>query len=107
MDTLLLGIDSGTSVVKSVLFDTSGTEIAVARRETPVSSPVAGYSELDMRQVWELTAETIAEVVSFAGNRPIAAIGISGTACGFWGIDAGGNPVRSAILWNDGRAADV
>jgi sugar (pentulose or hexulose) kinase len=107
MERYLLGIDSGTSVVKSVLFDLHGNEVAIARREMPIVSRIPGGSEVDMRQVWALTAETIAEVVRSIDARAIAAVGVSGTACGFWGIDEHGEPVRHAILWNDGRAADV
>lgn len=103
----LLGIDSGTSVVKSVVFDLSGAEIAVARRDMPVVSPVTGWSEADMLAVWEATADTIAEVTRAVDSREIAAVGISGTACGFWAVDEAGRPVRNAILWNDGRAADI
>jgi sugar (pentulose or hexulose) kinase len=103
----LLGIDSGTSVVKSVVFDLDGHEIAAARRETPVVSPIPDSSELDMLQVWLLTAETIREVLAAAPDYTIEAVGLCGTACGFWGIDADGQPIRRAILWNDGRAGDV
>lgn len=104
---LLLGIDSGTSVVKSVVFDQRGIETAVARRETPVQSPQSGWSEVDMQALWSAAAETIREVLNAVGAERIAAVGISGTACGVWPIDADGRPVRNAILWNDGRAADV
>ncbi len=104
---LLLGIDSGTSVVKSVVFDPSGVEIAVARRETPVLTPQPGWSEVDMVALWRAAAETIREVVAVVGAERIAAVGISGTACGVWALDADGAPVRNAILWNDGRAAEI
>lgn len=107
MSDLLLGIDSGTSVVKSVLFDLDGHEVAVARREMPIISPFEGASEVDMGAVWALTAETIRQVMQAAAGRNVAAVGISGTACGFWGVDASGQPVRNAILWNDARASDV
>lgn len=105
--SLLLGIDSGTSVVKSVLFDLDGHEVAVARREMPIISPFEGASEVNMGAVWALTAETIRQVMQAAAGRNVAAVGISGTACGFWGVDASGQPVRNAILWNDARASDV
>jgi sugar (pentulose or hexulose) kinase len=103
----LLGVDSGTSIVKSVVFDLHGAEIAVARRDMPLVSPKPGWSEVDMRAAWEATADTIAEVVQNVGLDNISAVGISGTACGAWLIDENGQPLRNAILWNDGRAADV
>jgi sugar (pentulose or hexulose) kinase len=104
---LLLGIDSGTSVVKSVIFDQAGQELAVARRETPLLSPQPGYAEVDMRALWAAAAETIREVVDAVGAERIAAVGLSGTACGVWPLAADGTPVRNAILWNDGRAAEI
>ncbi|MBC7810635.1 MAG: carbohydrate kinase, partial [Burkholderiales bacterium] len=103
----LLGIDNGTSFVKSVAFDLSGREIAIARRETPVISLHPNWSEMDMRVSWSLCAETIAEVVAAVGAETIAAVGISGTACGVWAVDADLQPIRNAILWNDGRAAEI
>lgn len=107
-DQYLLGIDSGTSVVKSVVFDLNGAEVAVARRETPVICRAPNGSEIDMLTVWRLAAETVAEVVSVVGGGAhIAGIGLSGTCCGVWPVDAQGNPAREAILWNDGQAADV
>jgi sugar (pentulose or hexulose) kinase len=101
--SLLLGIDSGTSVVKSVVFDLEGREVAVARRDMPVTNDGV-HSECDMRAAWLLTAETIREVLTHVDAAQIAAVGLCGTACGFWAIDADGQPVRPAILWNDGRA---
>jgi sugar (pentulose or hexulose) kinase len=105
--TYLLGIDAGTSVVKSVVFDLTGNEVAVARRETPLEHPFPNASEVDMQTLWQLTAETIREVVSQVNANDIAAIGIAGTACGVWAIDRNFQPLRKAILWNDGRAADI
>lgn len=103
----LLGVDAGTSVVKSVIFDLSGHEIAVARRETPLEHPFPNASEADMGTLWRLTAETIREVSSRINTNEIAAIGIAGTACGVWAVDKHLQPLRKAILWNDGRAANV
>lgn len=103
----LLGVDGGTSLVKSVVFDQKGAEVAVARRPTPVSCPRPTHSELDMTAAWEATADTIAEVVAAVGGESIAAVGITGTADGVWPIDEHGDPTRAAILWNDGRAADL
>lgn len=103
----LLGVDAGTSVVKSVVFDLTGNEIAVARRETPLEHPSPNASEADMQTLWQLTAETAREAVSKVSASDIAAIGIAGTACGVWAVDKNLQPLRKAILWNDGRAANV
>jgi sugar (pentulose or hexulose) kinase len=103
----LLGIDAGTSVVKSVVFDLTGNEVAVAKRDTPLEHAFPNASEGDMRTLWQLTAETIREVSGQVDANEIAAVGIAGTACGVWAVDKNLQPLRKAIFWNDGRAADV
>ncbi len=103
----LLGIDAGTSVVKSVVFDLSGHEVAVSRRETPLEHPMPSTSEANMQTLWNLTAETAREALSQVKASEVAAVGIAGTACGIWAIDKNLQPLRNAILWNDGRAASV
>nr|MBA2633669.1 carbohydrate kinase [Chloroflexota bacterium] len=97
---LLLGVDSGTSWVKSVAFDRAGRELAMARREVTIHTPLPGRSEVDMHQAWEAAAATMADVAKAVGGERIAAVGIAGTTCGFWPIDDAGRPVRRAILWN-------
>lgn len=103
----LLGIDAGTSVVKSVVFDLAGNEVAIAKRDTPLEHPFPNASEGNMQTLWQLTAETIREVSGQVDVSEITAVGIAGTACGVWAIDKNLQPLRNAIFWNDGRAADV
>jgi sugar (pentulose or hexulose) kinase len=102
---LLLGLDAGTSVVKAALFDRAGRELAVARRPTPVFTPRPGWSETSMLATWEMAAAAMRELWA-AGVDPqrVAAVGLTGNMVGAWLIDAAGQPVRNAILWNDGRA---
>jgi sugar (pentulose or hexulose) kinase len=107
LDRYLLGIDAGTSVIKSVLFDVRGREVAVARRDMPVQHPHSSWSEADMDIVWELARETVREVCAEGRGERVVGIGITGTCCGAWLVDEQGLPVRPAILWNDGRAADL
>lgn len=104
---LLLGVDCGTSVVKSVVFNHDGHEVFSARRDMPVVSPGSGASEVDMVAAWEAAAATISDVAAAVGADSIGAIGVSGTACGVWPMDETGTPVRRAILWNDGRASSI
>ena len=103
---LLLGLDAGTSVVKAALFDRWGRELHVVRRPTPVFAPQPGWSETSMAAVWEMAAEAIRALWAASGIDPsrVAAVGLTGNMVGAWLIDAAGQPVRNAILWNDGRA---
>lgn len=106
-DHTLLGIDAGTTSIKAVAFTPDGTEIADAARETPVVSPRPGWVEQDMVTTWERTAEAIHEVVeTLPAEAEIAAVGVVGQGGGCWLVDDDGDPVRNAVLWSDGRAAD-
>ncbi|TDT50341.1 FGGY-family carbohydrate kinase [Fonticella tunisiensis] len=109
MAKYLIGIDAGTSLVKSVLFDTRGNEIYVSKQKTEVLSPNPDWSEQDMNSVFIATVRTLNDVIVSSGISPddIVAIGLTAQGDGCWMIDKDGNPVRNAILWSDGRAADL
>jgi len=102
----LLGIDAGTSAVKAALFDADGREVGTASQRTRVYALQPGYSEADMHSIWLQVCATIREVCHATGihGNQIAGVGITANMVGFWGIDAHGQPVRHAILWNDARA---
>jgi erythritol kinase len=104
----LLGSDVGTSVIKATLFDVDGQEIGSAARESPVLHSRLLWAEQDMGKVWKDVSATIREVVEATNVPPeqIAAIGLTGQGDGTWLIDGEGLPVRPAITWLDGRAAD-
>jgi sugar (pentulose or hexulose) kinase len=105
----LLGIDVGTSVVKAALFDRAGREIAVNYRRNNLYHPQPGWSEADMEETWETTVAVIRELLQTSRIAPaqIAAVGLCGNMIGAWLVDAQGQPVRRAILWNDGRTRTV
>lgn len=109
MAEYILGIDAGTSMVKSVLFDLEGNEVGVSREKTAVATPRPEWNEQDMEEVWRAVVKTIRGVLSAAGAAPgeIKAVGITGQGDGCWLVDEGGNPVRPAILWSDGRAGEL
>lgn len=109
MEPQLLGIDVGTSIVKVVIFGRAGSELASARRIPHLSHPELGWSETDMEELWQDVVATMREAVAKPGVVPAAirGLGVSGTTGSSWLLDEGGNPVRNAILWNDGRAAGI
>ncbi len=108
-EKLLLGIDIGTSVIKCVVFNEICEEISVFNCTPKILRKQENFSEISMDSFWLQVYSLIKKVVLEIGQRSenISAIGISGTACGCWLIDEKGSPVRDAILWNDGRAADI
>jgi sugar (pentulose or hexulose) kinase len=107
--TYLLGIDVGTSVVKSVLFNLKGEELVVSRRTPSILRNQPGWSEMSMDGLWADVVATLREVAASdtLKHGEIAGIGLTGMCCSSWLLDGAGQPVRNAILWNDGRAADI
>lgn len=102
---LLLGIDLGTSGVKTVLFDLSGTPLASHTSEYPLYQPQNGWAEQAPHDWWRAVQETIQVVLAKSGVHPgdIRGVGLSGQMHGLVMLDAQGHVLRNAILWCDGR----
>lgn len=101
-----LCIDAGTTLIKAVVFDEDGRELVVARRPTVVTSPRPGYAEQDMAAVWVAVVEAVREAAS-ATPLPIGRIAVTAQGDGAWIVDAAGDPIGAAMLWNDARARAV
>lgn len=99
-------VDAGTTVIKSVVFDAEGRELAVTRRDTTVRHPSRAHCEQDMVEVWEAVVATVREAVELVA-RPVRLLAVTAQGDGAWLVDPDRKPLRPAILWNDGRAADV
>ena len=103
---MFIGIDIGTTSVKSVLIDDDQTMVGFASAPLAVSRPRPGWSEQDPADWWQAAAATLD---TLAHDHPgpmsdVAAIGLSGQMHGATLLDASGRVLRPAILWNDGRA---
>ncbi|MBL8894396.1 MAG: carbohydrate kinase [Rhizobiales bacterium] len=108
-DPLIIGLDSGTSVVKSVAFTLDGEQVASAALPNAYASLPGGGAEQDMTRTWMDAAQTLkllGEKVSGLSERVIA-ISVTGQGDGMWLIDKGGEPVAPAWLWLDARAASI
>ena len=106
MGQYLLGIDNGSTMVKATVFGTDGREVSGAARKVKLLSPQPGWSEADMEELWQLTAEAVREAVSRAGIDPagIACVACTGHGNGLYLVDPTGRPVRPAIRGTDTRA---
>ncbi|MFK0294112.1 FGGY-family carbohydrate kinase [Streptomyces sp. NPDC090442] len=102
----VLTIDAGTTVIKSVVFDDQGNEIAVSRVATHVTRPHPGWAEQDMDAVWQAVVRTVREVLTDL-NDPVWLVSFTAQGDGAWLVDDHGRPTGPAILWSDGRAGDL
>lgn len=105
----LIGLDAGTTSIKAVLFSLDGRQLKLAAADNRVINSNHSWNEQDMEELWQKAAGCIRELLSGgpACGEEIAAVGITAQGEGLWPLDGEGKPVRSAILWNDGRAADL
>ncbi|MHC4216858.1 MAG: xylulokinase [Planctomycetota bacterium] len=103
----LLGIDVGTGGAKALLIDAAGEVVASATTDYPLSTPRPLWSEQDPHQWWEATATSIGAVLREAGVKPnqVTGVGLTGQMHGLVALDAAGEVLRPAILWNDQRCA--
>lgn len=99
-------VDAGTTMIKAVLYDESGKELAVTRRETSVLHPQPGWAEQDMMTVWDGVVATVRSAAA-GSPQPVEAIAVTAQGDGCWLIDDHIQPTGPAILWNDARAAEV
>ena len=102
----VLGIDLGTSGVKTVLFDASGRQSCEASREYPLYQPQNGWAEQQPEDWYEGAASTIREVMEVSGVAApdILGIGISGQMHGLVMLDEEGKVLRRSIIWADQRS---
>lgn len=104
---MYLGLDLGTSELKALLLGADHRIIALARAPLTVSRPSPLWSEQSPEQWWE-ALETVMAALRRSNAESLAAVramGLSGQMHGAVALDAAGEVLRPAILWNDGRSA--
>jgi len=101
---MYLGIDIGTSSVKAALMGPDQALLAQGSAPLTVSRPRPGFSEQDPQAWWQAVQAAVGQLPQ-ALRSQVRALGLSGQMHGATLLDAAGNVLRPAILWNDGRAA--
>ena len=104
----LLGLDAGNTVIKAVLFDAQGRQIAAHRLDGATHTPSAGMVERSLPELWANARQAIAGCIASAGIDPraIAAIGTAGHGNGLYLLDRDNEPLIG-IQSLDTRAADL
>lgn len=103
----VIGVDLGTSAVKTILINRAGTVLGSASRAYPISRPESGFSEQNPEDWYAMTLASLKELVSQTDvpAAQIAGLSFSGQMHGLVLLDAAGQVLRPAILWNDTRTA--
>jgi xylulokinase len=103
--SLVLGIDSSTTATKAILIDEDGKVRGVGTASYDYEVPHPQWTEQDPHLWWEGTLGALGELLDASGvdAAEIDSVGLTGQMHGSVLLDAGGEVVRPAILWNDQR----
>lgn len=101
---MFLGVDVGTSSVKAVIVDEHDAVMAQASAPLTVNRPRPVFSEQDPENWWQASVSAISNLPKQL-RQAVKAVGLTGQMHGATLLDEGDEPLRPAILWNDGRSA--
>ncbi len=109
MQAYILALDQGTTSSRSIIFNQSGTVIALAQKEFTQIFPQPGWVEHNPIEIWETQLATAREALQKANitAAEIAAIGITNQreTTIVWDRQTG-QPIYNAIVWQDRRTAE-
>lgn len=106
---VVIAIDAGTTGVRAIAFDRSGSSVTSAYREFTQHFPRPGWVEHDAVEIWESVQTVLATVAHELAERgdAVVAVGITDqreTAV-VWDRRTG-QPLHQAIVWQDRRTAE-
>jgi len=104
---LLLGVDVGTTNVRSFVFNEKGEVLGQAFREMEIHRPKRDWAEEEPEELWRATLETIRGSVKTSKISPddVAMISFSAQMHGMSMIDREGKVLVRLLTWLDLRAA--
>ena len=103
---MFLGVDLGTSEIKLLLLDDAHRVVATASEALTIEQPQPLWSEQHPHAWWTALDTAMLRLRAQAGAAlgAVQAIGLSGQMHGAVLLDAAGDVLRPAMLWNDGRS---
>ena len=103
---MYIGIDLGTSAVKTIMMGDDQSVLAESSVPLTISRPHPLWSEQNPENWWEALQQGIADLKKQISLSEVAGIGFSGQMHGAVLLDEKGEVLRPAILWNDGRSGN-
>ena len=104
----ILGIDSGLTMTKAVVFDAGGRVLSFARCRIAQTIPQPRHVERDMVALWQATAQAIREALATAGSAAdIVAVAATAHGDGVYLLDHSARPLGPGILSLDSRAGAI
>lgn len=110
MEKYILSFDSGTTSVRSIIFDKNGKIISTSQKEFTQYYPKSGWVEHNAKEIWASQSGVAREALEMASIKPeqIEAIGITNQreTTVVWDKHTG-RPIYNAIVWQCRRTADI
>ena len=104
MSDVIIGVDAGTSVIKSVAFDLEGRMVAVMSTPNRYRVGDNGAVTQSLADTWADCAQTLRELTAKLSGAHVAGVGVTAQGDGTWLVGKDDAPVGDAWLWLDGRA---
>jgi len=104
---MFIGIDSGTSGIKAVLFDLAGN--VIGKKYYPLTGifPEENQYEEDMHEIWDKCCKCMKELGQDFDLSKVVGLGMTAQGDGLWMIDKDGEPIRNGACFCDGRAGEI
>lgn len=109
MGTYLVGLDSGSTLTKAVIFDQAGHAVGIGYGQIAQRHPHPHWVERDMKEAWTASAAAIREAINSAAINPrdIVGVGVTAHGDGLYLLDSQGFPLGPGIMSLDSRAQKV
>ncbi len=104
----LMGIDVGTTGVKTILISEKGKLCAESTYSYPLYSPKPSWFEQNPDDWWQAVVSSIQQILvkMSVDSSEIKGVGLSGQYHGLVILDKNHKVLRPSILWNDQRTAE-
>ncbi len=107
----LVGVDIGSTSIKSVIFDTHGAVVSLAKGKTPLVSKKNGESGIetfwDPLQMWKSVSKALYDSVSALQRKnEIAGVAVSGFGSDGVPVDRKGECLYPFISWHDRKTVE-
>ncbi len=103
MADTVMGLDLGTGGARAIAVNLQGKLVAQSTRSCPLLTPQPGWTEQNPADWVAASLNALTDVAQQMGDDRVIALGLSGQMHGMVPLDAKGNVIRPAILWNDQR----
>ncbi|WP_249199002.1 FGGY family carbohydrate kinase [Gluconobacter kondonii] len=105
----IIGIDSGSTTTKAVVFSSTGAIVGTGRRRVAQHMERPHHVERDMHEAWQAVIGSIRDALSAAGldGNAIASVGVTAHGDGVFLLDRSRNPLGRGIMSLDSRATAI